>query len=101
MRKDSRKRTSFRPEMSGAALEERVVLSLPPGFTFVTPQQAVQFRAAFNLAFARRSLTPGPSSRRKLASSLPMERRRRSSLLTLRRPLKDRSSPEMPLPRIC
>ena len=51
MRKDSRKRTLFRPALSGAVLEERVVLSLPPGFTFVTPRQAVQFRAAFNRAF--------------------------------------------------
>jgi len=37
--------------MSTSSLEERVVLSVPPGFLFVTPQQAGQFRGAFNRVF--------------------------------------------------
>ena len=42
-----RKRNAFHPDLNRASLEERLVLSVPPGFTFVTPQQALQFRAAF------------------------------------------------------
>ncbi len=51
MSKNNRNRNAFRPELRGAALEERVVLSLPPGYDFVSPQQAAQFRAAFGRAF--------------------------------------------------
>ena len=51
MSKNNRNRNAFRPELSGASLEERVVLSLPAGYNFVSPQQAAQFRAAFSRAF--------------------------------------------------
>jgi hypothetical protein len=51
MSKNKRNRSVFRPELSGASLEERVVLSVPPGFNFVSPQQAAQFRGAFGRAF--------------------------------------------------
>ena len=50
MSKNKRNRPAFRPNLSGASLEERVVLSVPPGFNFVSPQQAAQFRAAFGRA---------------------------------------------------
>ena len=50
MRKNRRNPMAFRPELKGAALEERLVLSLPPGYTFVNAQQAAQFRAAFSRA---------------------------------------------------
>jgi hypothetical protein len=51
VRKNSRNRIAFRPELNGAPLEERVVLSLPPGFAFVSPQQALQLRGAFSRVF--------------------------------------------------
>jgi hypothetical protein len=51
MRKKNRNRTAFHPDLNGAGLEERLVLSLPPGFNFVTPQQAAQFRGAFSRVF--------------------------------------------------
>ena len=50
VRKNRRNRVAFRPELNATALEERVVLSLPPGYTFVNAQQAAQFRAAFSRA---------------------------------------------------
>ena len=50
MSNSKRNRPAFRPNLSAASLEERVVLSVPPGFNFVSPQQAAQFRAAFGRA---------------------------------------------------
>ena len=57
MRKNNRNRTEYRPDLNGARLEERVVLSLPPGFNFVGPNQVAQLRAA--VARASRSIEFG------------------------------------------
>ena len=51
MRKNSRNRIAFHPDLNGAGLEERLVLSVPAGFAFVSPQQASQLRAAFSRVF--------------------------------------------------
>ena len=51
MRKNGRNRKTFQPNVSGARLEERVVLSVPPGYAFVGPRQAAQLRGAFGRAF--------------------------------------------------
>jgi hypothetical protein len=46
MRTKRRNHAAFRPDLNRAGLEERLVLSLPPGFNFVSPEQASRFRAA-------------------------------------------------------
>ena len=51
MRKNRRNRNEFHPNLNGATLEERVVLSLPPGFNFVSTQQVSQLRAAVTRVF--------------------------------------------------
>ena len=46
MRTNRRNHAAFRPDLNRNGLEERLVLSLPPGFNFVSPEQASRFRAA-------------------------------------------------------
>ena len=50
MRSNGRNRIAFRPEFNGAGLEERLVLSVPPGFAFVNPRQVAQLRAGVGRA---------------------------------------------------
>jgi hypothetical protein len=48
MRATRRNRKSVRPDLCRAGLEDRLVLSLPPGYTFTTPAQVAQLGGALN-----------------------------------------------------